>query len=148
VEYSVSVKNNHLIIKAMKSKVNSINQTGCSVCKKGEENYTTFRPAHQANQLFYQYEYRRRNGDLFSTVAPSLEQCRKECNKWVQAKNYQRLSPFFLKKIQDNNELNMFEMEILIDGVNPYLAIKIGLNIYSREEVVIMFNQIFGTEIN
>jgi hypothetical protein len=34
----------------MKSQVNSINQNGCSVCKAGEENYTTFRPAHSDMQ--------------------------------------------------------------------------------------------------
>ena len=62
---------------------NSINQNGCSVCKAGEENYTTFRPAYQKNTLFYQYDYRHTNGELFSTVAPTLAQCREKRDKWL-----------------------------------------------------------------
>jgi len=66
---------------------NSINQNGCSVCAAGKENYTTFSPAHRPNTVFYQYDYRDKNGELFSTVATTLEQCRAKRDKWVQAKN-------------------------------------------------------------
>jgi hypothetical protein len=69
----------------MKSQVNSIHQNGCSVCRAGEENYTTFRPVHRPNTVFYQYDYRDKAGKLFSTVAPTLEQCRAKRDKWIQA---------------------------------------------------------------
>jgi len=62
---------------------NSINQNGCSVCKAGEENYTTFRPTPRPNIVFYQYDYRQTNGELFSTVAPTLKQCRDKRDKWL-----------------------------------------------------------------
>ena len=67
----------------MNTQVNSINQNGCSVCKAGEENYTTFRPAHRSNSVIYQYDYRHKDGELFSTVAPTLEHCRTERDKWL-----------------------------------------------------------------
>ncbi|MDR0743662.1 MAG: DUF3873 domain-containing protein [Tannerella sp.] len=38
---------------------------GCSVCRAGKENYTTFRPAHRSNTVFYQYDYRDKRGNLF-----------------------------------------------------------------------------------
>jgi hypothetical protein len=68
----------------MKSTINSINHNGISVCEKGEENYTTFSPVHRPYKLFYQYDYRREDGKLFSTVAPTLEQCREKRDKWVK----------------------------------------------------------------
>ncbi len=58
-------------------KTNSINHNGCSVCGQGKENYTTFRFAHRPKQTFYQYDYRHTDGgELFSIVAPTLEECR------------------------------------------------------------------------
>jgi hypothetical protein len=62
---------------------NSINHGGCSVCKSGEENYTTFRPAHRPNSVYYQYDYRNTKGRLFSTVATTLEECRAKREKWL-----------------------------------------------------------------
>jgi hypothetical protein len=68
--------------------VNSINQNGCSVCRAGEENYTTFRPVCRYGAIFYQYDYRHTDGELFSTVAPTLEACREKRDKWLQKKNH------------------------------------------------------------
>jgi len=70
----------------MKSITNSINHNGCSVCKKGEENYTTFRTVIRPYSLFYQYDYRHTDGELFSTVAPTLEQCRSKRDTWLKNK--------------------------------------------------------------
>ncbi|MDR2627348.1 MAG: DUF3873 domain-containing protein [Dysgonamonadaceae bacterium] len=68
--------------------VNSINQNGCSVCGAGEENYTTFRPSHRSGTVFYQYDYRTNDGgELFSTVAPTLEQCREKRDQWLQKRS-------------------------------------------------------------
>ena len=83
---------------------NSINNNnGCSVCQAGQENYTTFRPAHRPKQTFYQYDYRHTDGELFSTVAPTLEECRSRRNEWIAEKSkgkyilflgFQRLGEF------------------------------------------------------
>jgi len=66
---------------------NSINNNGSSVCEQGKENYTTFRPAHRPKQTFYQYDYRHTDGELFSTVAPTLEECRSRRNEWIAKKS-------------------------------------------------------------
>jgi hypothetical protein len=68
-------------------KSNSINNSnGCSVCEQRKENYTTFRPAHRPKQTFFQYDYRDINNELFSTVAPTLEECRKRRDEWLNNK--------------------------------------------------------------
>lgn len=52
----------------MDTQINSININGCSVCKAGEENHTTFSPAHRPNTVFYQYDYRHEDGELFQRL--------------------------------------------------------------------------------
>ena len=131
----------------MKSITNSINQNGCSVCKKGEEKYTTFRPAHRPFRRFYQYDYRHTDGELFSTVAPSLEQCRIKRNKWVQEKNYKRLSPYILGLIQENKRLTKGEMSYQIGIIKPGHIMANMVDCFSRDEIVTVFNSMFGTEI-
>jgi hypothetical protein len=95
-----SNRNSNLKKTGMKS--NSINNNGCSVCEQGKENYTTFRPAHRPKQTFYQYDYNT-DGELFSTVAPTLEECRSRRNEWIAEKSkdkyilflgFQRLGEF------------------------------------------------------
>jgi hypothetical protein len=132
----------------MHKQVNSINQNGCSVCKTGEENYTAFRPAHRSGTVFYQYDYRHTDNTLFSTVAPTLEQCREKRDKWIQAKNYKRLFPSTLQKIQDNKRLTKSEMGYQIGHIEPCHVVAISWDFFSRDEIVSTFNQIFGTEIN
>jgi len=127
-------------------KTNSINQNGCSVCKEGEENYTTFSPAHRPNETFYQYDYRYQS-ELFSTVAPTLEQCREKRDKWIQAKNYKRLFPSILKRIQDNKRLTKSEIGFQIGHIQPLHIASISWDYFKREEIVSTFNQMFGTEI-
>jgi hypothetical protein len=68
-------------------KTNSINKNGCSVCEQGQENYTTFRSSHRLKQTFYQYDYRHTDGELFSTVAPTLKECRTRRNEWIAKKS-------------------------------------------------------------
>ena len=63
---------------------NSINdQNGCSTCQPGKENYTTFVAGGFRGTIYYQYDYRHTNGDLFSCVEKSLEECRNERDKWL-----------------------------------------------------------------
>jgi hypothetical protein len=127
--------------------VNSINQNGHSVCRAGEENYTTFRPAHRSNTVFYQYDYRTKKGELFSTVAPTLEQCREKRDKWLQKKNFARLFPSTLKRIQDNKRLTKSEMGYQIGHVEACHIMAVSWDFFSRDEIVSTFNQMFGTEI-
>jgi hypothetical protein len=132
----------------MKSKVNSIHQNGCSVCAKGEEKYTAFSPAHRPKELYYQYDYRHINGELFSAVAPSLEQCRAKRDKWVQSINYKHLYQSVLKKIQDKKRLTKFDMAYQIGKIEPYHSIAVSWDYFTRDEIAGKFNQMFGTEIN
>ncbi len=66
---------------------NSINHNGCSVCEAGQENFTTFHPTHHPKQTFYQYDYRHTDGELYSTVAPTLEECRIRRDEWITKKS-------------------------------------------------------------
>jgi len=131
----------------MKSTDYSINQDGCSVCKAGEENYTTFCLEHRPNNVFYQYDYRNNNGSLFSTVAPTLEQCREKRDKWVQAKNYKQLFPSTLQKIQGNKRLTKSDMAYQIGHIEALHIMAISWDYFSRDEIVTAFNQMFGTDI-
>jgi hypothetical protein len=66
-------------------KTNSINDSnGCSVCPAGQENYTTF-VAFRGTK-YYQYDYRTPEGTLFSTVAKTLDECRKRRGEWLKNK--------------------------------------------------------------
>jgi hypothetical protein len=131
----------------MKSHVNSINQNGCSVCKAGEENYTTFRPAHRPGIVLFQYDYRHKNGTLFSTVASTLEQCRAKRDKWIQAKNCEWLFASIIHKINTGKRLTKSEMAYQIGHMEPYNSMAISWDFFTRDEMVETFNKMFGTEI-
>lgn len=66
---------------------NLINGDRCSLCAQGKENYTTFHPAHRPTQKFYQYDYRDTDGELFSTVAPTLDECRGRRDQWLDRRS-------------------------------------------------------------
>lgn len=80
---------------------NSINDNnGCCVCEQGIENYITFHPAHRPKQIFYQYDFRYTgDGELFSCVAPSLEECRKGRDEWLRRKSEKYKLFIGIKKI-------------------------------------------------
>ena len=85
---------------------NSINSNGCSVCEAGNENYTTFRPAHRPKQTFYQYDYRHTDGELYSTVAPTLEECRSHRDEWLRKKSEKYKLFVGLKKLGEFNSIS------------------------------------------
>jgi len=94
-------------------KTNSINNNGCSFCEQGKENYTTFIAGAFRGTENYQYDYRHTDGELFSTVAKTLEECRKRRDEWLLNKWWKLLSFDELEDItgieQDrdgNNELD------------------------------------------
>ncbi len=57
----------------------SLNENGVSTCQAGEEKYVYFNlmPRLRRKSRYCQYDYRdAQDGELFSTVAPTLEICR------------------------------------------------------------------------
>ena len=61
---------------------------GCSVCATGSENYEAFTTRLGRKTVKrYQYDYRHTDGELFSTVAASLTECRERRDKWLEQKN-------------------------------------------------------------
>jgi hypothetical protein len=127
--------------------VNSINQNGCSVCKAGEENYTTFRPANRFCTVFYQYDYRHKDGELFSTVGQTLDRCREKRDKWLQKKNFAKLFPNTLQKIQYNKRLTKSKMGFQIGHIESCHPVSLYWDYYKRDEVVEAFNRLFGTSV-
>lgn len=61
----------------MKSDIN-----GCSMCKKGHENYEQFK---SSGKNYIQYDYRRSDGELFSCVAKTLENARARRDNWLKS---------------------------------------------------------------
>ncbi|WP_304721991.1 DUF3873 family protein [uncultured Alistipes sp.] len=61
---------------------------GVSVCPTGEERHEYFTPAfaRRTKMRFCQYDYRHTDGELFSCVAPTLEECRRKRDEWLQRK--------------------------------------------------------------
>ena len=54
---------------------------GCSTTPIGEERYERFKVK---TGYQYQYDYRSMNGELFSTVATTLDLCRKRRDEWLR----------------------------------------------------------------
>lgn len=64
---------------------NSINVNGCSICQPGCENYTTFKTKVGRKWVErVQYDYRTKDGKLFSCVGSSLESCRAKRDLWLK----------------------------------------------------------------
>lgn len=60
---------------------------GCSTCPTGREQYEHY--THRSGRKVYnlvQYDYRHTDGELFSCVAPSLEEARRRRDKWLESK--------------------------------------------------------------
>jgi len=57
---------------------------GCSVCPAGSENYEVFSTRLRGQRVKrVQYDYRTQDGELFSTVASSLTECRHRRDEWL-----------------------------------------------------------------
>jgi hypothetical protein len=131
----------------MKATANSINQNGCSVCEKGEEKYTRCVLGAFRGKFYYQYDYRNKDGELFSTLKETLDECRAERDKWLQAKNSKRIFPSTLKRMQENKRLTKSEMAYQIGHTDPFHVASISWDTLKRDEVVEAFNRLFGTSI-
>ena len=66
----------------------SINdENGCSVCVAGRENWTTFRFSGYLGKKYgemFQYDYRTKDGELFSCIAKTLKECRERRDRWLK----------------------------------------------------------------
>ena len=54
-------------------------------CGNGEEKFETFK-MRSNRKTYIQYDYRTMNGDLFSCIGTTLEQCRKKRDAWLERK--------------------------------------------------------------
>lgn len=54
----------------------------------GEEQYEEFerRCRSRERKTFVQYDYRNTDGELFSTVKPTLDECRAARDEWLNSK--------------------------------------------------------------
>ena len=71
----------------------SLNKNGVSTCTEaGQEKYMYFNltPRPRRKGRYGQYDYRHTDGELFATVAPTLEICRERRNEWLNSKNNTR----------------------------------------------------------
>ena len=61
---------------------------GVSTCTEaGTEKYEQFQIGiGRHKRTLVQYDYRHTDGELFSTVSPTLEQCRAKRDKWLEKK--------------------------------------------------------------
>lgn len=68
----------------------SLNKNGMSTCTEaGQEKYVYFNltPRPRRKGRYCQYDYRDpSDGELFSTVAPTLEICRERRDEWLKQK--------------------------------------------------------------
>lgn len=62
-------------------------QYGCTTCREaGEERFEYFTGAARPRRRLCQYDYRASNGELFSCVRPTLEDCRNARDAWLKMK--------------------------------------------------------------
>lgn len=61
---------------------------GVSTCTEaGTEKYENFQMGiGRRKRILVQYDYRNENGELFSCVKPTLDECRAARDKWLTAK--------------------------------------------------------------
>ena len=65
----------------------SLNRNEVSITQTpGEEKFVKFRSFAFRGRTFYQYDYRHTDGELFSTVAKTLAECRRRRNEWIEKK--------------------------------------------------------------
>lgn len=63
--------------------------TGCSKClQRGAEIYERFELGTIfKSRIMWHYDYRHTNGELFSCVASTLEECRQKKDEWILKSN-------------------------------------------------------------
>ena len=65
----------------------SLNRNGVSITQApGEEKFVKYRLVAFKGRTFNQYDYRHTDGELFSTVAKTLAECRHKRDEWIEKK--------------------------------------------------------------
>ena len=65
----------------------SLNKNGVSITQTpGEEKFVKCCLGAFRGQIYFQYDYRHTDGELFACVKPTLDECRTARNKWLNAK--------------------------------------------------------------
>ena len=64
----------------------------------GTEKYEKFYSGRSPRKAMIQYDYRHTNGELFSTVAPTLEQCREKRKLWLNNKESKQLTILYIRQ--------------------------------------------------
>ena len=66
----------------------SLNKNGVSITQTpGEEKFVKCHLGAFRGQIYFQYDYRHTDGELFSTVAKTLDECRRRRDGWIAKKN-------------------------------------------------------------
>jgi len=70
-------------------------RNGCSTCPAGEERFETFETKLRRGRKItaVQYDYRATSGELFSKVAPTLEDARTLRDAWLRRNQLERFAP-------------------------------------------------------
>lgn len=65
----------------------SLNKNGVSITQTpGEEKFVKCCLGDFRGQIYFQYDYRHTDGELFSTVAKTLAECRCKRDEWIAKK--------------------------------------------------------------
>ena len=65
----------------------TLNKNGVSITHTpGEEKYVKCCLGAFRGQIYFQYDYRHTDNELFSTVAKTLDECRKRRDEWIAKK--------------------------------------------------------------
>ena len=65
----------------------SLNKNGVSITQTpGEEKFVKCCLGAFRGQIYFQYDYRHTDGELFACVKPTLDECRTARDKWLDAK--------------------------------------------------------------
>lgn len=63
----------------------TLNKNGVSITQTpGEEKYVKCCLGAFRGQIYFQYDYRHTDNELFSTVAKTLDECRKQRDGWLR----------------------------------------------------------------
>lgn len=64
----------------------SMTENGVSTCQRGQEKYEKFKYGRvgRTRRVMYHYDFRAETGELFSTVKPTLAECRRARDLWLE----------------------------------------------------------------
>ena len=85
--YCIVFAFDYLITHFNYNNMESLNKNGVSITQTpGEEKYAKCCLEAFRGQIYYQYDYRHLNGNLFSTLVKTLEECHRRRDEWLAKK--------------------------------------------------------------